>query len=199
MGKLAILQIRRPDDLDDPICQKCAKLNAKFGNTPDYISEAPISDFAVARNQLQQDAISHDGEIEWFLWIDTDEVFPFRVDTNVTTTMKMGFSFKRYNLFIDVSHYLIDSGCYPDWQTRIINNKCYWSGKIHEGVVIDNGSIIPDFDRHIYHYGWLRDKQWQEQKHARFHTIAGKEPNWRFPSIADVRLKLLPKEKVITL
>lgn len=221
--KLAILQIRRPTDLDDPICQQCTKHNAKYGNEPDYINEDPITDFAAARNLLQKDALMDNPEIEWFLWLDVDEVFPYKIEfqwiedphegglmIHIGSVNQfhvgipsawfhpMSIGLPRYNLFLDQEHYRIDSGCYPDIQQRIVHKTGLWINKIHETVKHKSHTCHSNI-AHIYHYSYFRDPSFQESKHARFHQLSGNPSVWTFPKLTEVSLKKLPDNAVMKL
>ena len=210
--KLAVLTLVQ--DYAGDIYRKCHLINSKYISSPSFIfasASPPITDFAAYRNQCQNEVLQQMPDVEWFLWIDSDEVFPWQVEIMchkiVFTGQHNGWQtpignlqcifFPRYNLFFDEEHYRIDAGCHPDNQNRLIRKDLKWTGKVHEYVQYKGLFIISPC--HIYHYGWLKNPKWQEEKHARFHRLAGKEPTWKFPQLSEVTLKKLPEKKVIQL
>lgn len=203
--KIAVLMLRQSGY--NEINAKCYALNVKYGNKPDMYYTGEITNFAEARNDLQKAMLERYPETEWFLWIDSDEVFPWEIIirplaiqfkndySHWTIPFYDSYWFGRYNLFPDEEHYRIDANCFPDIQCRLFRSDLKWKGKVHESV----GGRWGYTDVKIYHYGWLKSESFQKQKHDRFHQIAGKPPDWQFPKLSEVSLKKLPEEKVIRL
>ncbi|RLD11846.1 MAG: hypothetical protein DRI44_02660 [Chlamydiae bacterium] len=162
----------------------------------EYITDEDIDDFASVRNELTKESLT-----EWVLHLDTDEcLINYKEIERSLLKSVNAIGFKRHNYFGDYEHVRVDSGCYPDVQFRLYRKSNFeWTGKVHEYLIPKRSSLrmYKHPTAFIAHFGWLKPKEYQKQKHDRYHLIAGRKPDWEFPKIEEVILKKVPNIKNI--
>lgn len=147
-----------------------------------------INNFSEARNKLAGQT-----ENSWILMLDSDEYILLE-DLHRLFEMThlhdgIAYYLPRNNYFGDYEHVRIDNGCYPDIQARLYNKNMFvWKGKVHEYLEKNQPSGIGylKLNIHIQHFGYLKDPEFQVEKHRVFHKLRGVDTTWKYPKLSEV-------------